>query len=568
MKNKTSFVRVGVTTGVLLSAIMPFSGAYAATEDLKVETKEDTFRAGNLTAPSQKPAENVAKDALKGKTEQALSSQQINTESKVNYNVTQSRKSYDGTTLVRLQQTYEGRDVYGFQLTAHINDEGVLTSVLGDSAQELQQQEDLNQFMTLSKEDAKNQIFNLYGNDLTFIEEPEIKEVVYVDENTKKARNAYQINFSASTPEYVSGTVLIDAFNGNLLKEIVQKLGIQVDSSIVQSATSNKSQDPSKLTGAGKDDLGINRTFGISQRSDGTYILADYSRGKGIETYTANYKDYNNYKRNAWGYLDDLVTSNSTNFTDPKAVSAHYLATKVYDFYQEKYGRNSFDNNGQKVISVVHGWNTNGTNKGNPKQWFNAFSNGAMLVYGDPIVRAFDVAGHEFTHAVTRNESGLEYAGEAGAINEALSDILGVAVEKYANNGKFNWTMGEQSGRIFRDMKNPSSISSRYPEDYEHYNHLPIDADHDHGGVHTNSSIINKVAYLIASGGKHNGVNIQGIGEDKMFDIFYYVNTDELNMTSDFKELKEGCIRVATNLYGKNSSEVQAVQQAFKAAYI
>ncbi|MEE3949915.1 M4 family metallopeptidase [Bacillus wiedmannii] len=568
MKNKTSFVRVGVTTGVLLSAIMPFSAAYAATEDLKVETKEDTFRAGNLTAPSQKPAESVAKDALKGKTEQALSSKQINTESKVNYNVTQSRKSYDGTTLVRLQQTYEGRDVYGFQLTAHINKEGVLTSVLGDSAQELQQQEDLNQSMTLSKEDAKNQIFNLYGNDLTFIEEPEIKEVVYVDENTKKARNAYQINFSASTPEYVSGTVLIDAFNSNLLKEIVQKLGIQVDSSIVQSATSNKSQDPSKLTGAGKDDLGINRTFGISQRSDGTYILADYSRGKGIETYTANYKDYNNYKRNAWGYLDDLVTSNSTNFTDPKAVSAHYLATKVYDFYQEKYGRNSFDNNGQKVISVVHGWNTNGTNQGNPKHWFNAFSNGAMLVYGDPIVRAFDVAGHEFTHAVTRNESGLEYAGEAGAINEALSDILGVAVEKYANNGKFNWTMGEQSGRIFRDMKNPSSISSRYPEDYKHYNHLPIDADHDHGGVHTNSSIINKVAYLIASGGNHNGVNVQGIGEDKMFDIFYYVNTDELNMTSDFKELKEGCIRVATNLYGKNSSEVQAVQQAFKAAYI
>ncbi|MCU4931155.1 M4 family metallopeptidase [Bacillus cereus] len=56
--------------------------------------------------------------------------------------------------------------------------------------------------------------------------------------------------------------------------------------------------------------------------------------------------------------------------------------------------------------------------------------------------------------------------------------------------------------------------------------------------------------------------------EDKMFNILYYVNTDELNMISDFKELKEGCIRIATNLYGKNSSEVQAVQQACKAAYI
>ena len=73
---------------------------------------------------------------------------------------------------------------------------------------------------------------------------------------------------------------------------------------------------------------------------------------------------------------------------------------------------------------------------------------------------------------------------------------------------------------------------------------------------------------MIASGGSHNGVNVHGIGEDKMFDIFYYANTDELNMTSDFKELKEACIRVATNLYGKDSLEVQAVQQAFKAAYI
>lgn len=80
MKN---FVKVGLTTGVVLSAIMPYGGVHAATEDLKVDTKEDTFRTGNLTAPSQNSAENVAKDALKGKTEQALSSKQVNTESKL-----------------------------------------------------------------------------------------------------------------------------------------------------------------------------------------------------------------------------------------------------------------------------------------------------------------------------------------------------------------------------------------------------------------------------------------------------------------------------------------------------
>ena len=48
----------------------------------------------------------------------------------------------------------------------------------------------------------------------------------------------------------------------------------------------------------------------------------------------------------------------------------------------------------------------------------------------------------------------------------------------------------------------------------------------------------NKVAYLIATGGTHNGVQINGIGENKMFDIFYYANTDELNATSNFAELR------------------------------
>ncbi|MDD1370281.1 DUF5011 domain-containing protein, partial [Bacillus sp. MHSD17] len=76
------------------------------------------------------------------------------------------------------------------------------------------------------------------------------------------------------------------------------------------------------------------------------------------------------------------------------------------------------------------------------------------------------------------------------------------------------------------------------------------------------------VTYLIAQGGTHNGVTVNGIGEDKMFDIFYYANTDELNMTSNFTELRLACLKVATNKYGANSIEVEAVQKAFDAARI
>ncbi|MDR4363383.1 M4 family metallopeptidase, partial [Bacillus anthracis] len=147
-----------------------------------------------------------------------------------------------------------------------------------------------------------------------------------------------------------------------------------------------------------------------------------YTRGQGIETYDVNYRDIT--KEESY-YPGTLATSTSTTFNDPKAVSAHYLATKVFDFYKDKYNRNSFDNQGQKVVSVVHAWDSGDTN--DPKNWQNALSanNGSMLVYGDPIVKAYDVAGHEFTHAVTSSESNLEYYGESGAINEALSDIMG-----------------------------------------------------------------------------------------------------------------------------------------------
>ncbi len=47
----------------------------------------------------------------------------------------------------------------------------------------------------------------------------------------------------------------------------------------------------------------------------------------------------------------------------------------------------------------------------------------------------------------------LNFFGESGAINEALSDIMGTAIEKYINNGEFNWTIGEQSGSVLRNMK-------------------------------------------------------------------------------------------------------------------
>ncbi|PFO65145.1 peptidase M4 [Bacillus cereus] len=568
MKNKKVIAIVTLTTGLALTTVIPYGVSYAEEKgQMQVEIQVDSFRTGELTQPSQKTPENVVKDALKEKTEHALSPKQVSGDEGVDYKVLQKRGAYDGTTLVRMQQIYEGKEVYGHQLTAHVDKKGIIKSVSGESAQNLTQ-EDLKNPINLSKEDAKQFIYTKYGNDITFISEPEVKEAIFVNENNGQASNAYQVTFTAATPNYVSGTYLVNANNGDMLKNMVQESDLKISEEHVKSIKESKKSNVKSLTGTGKDDLGIIRTFGISEQSNGEYALADYTRGQGIETYDVNYRDITFENRY---YPGILATSTSTIFNDPKAVSAHFLATKVYDFYKDKYKRNSFDNKGKKVVSVVHAWDSGETD--DPKNWGNAFSanisNVSMLIYGDPMVKAFDIAGHEFTHAVTSSESNLEFSGESGAINEALSDIMGTAIEKYINNGEFNWTIGEQTGSVLRNMKNPSAVKFfnglPYPDDYSKYSDLNGE---DNEGVHFNSSIINKVAYLIAQGGTQNGVTVNGIGEDKMFDLFYYANTDELNMTSNFSELRIACLTVATNKYGANSIEVEAVQKAFDAAKI
>ncbi|HDR7287751.1 TPA: peptidase, partial [Bacillus paranthracis] len=134
MKNKKEIAIVALTTGLALTSIVPYEKGYAEeTDQMQVDIQEDSFRTGELTKPSQKTPENVVKDALKEKTEHALSPKQVSGDKGVDYKVLQKRGSYDGTTLVRMQQIYEGKEVYGHQLTAHVDKKGIIKSVSGES---------------------------------------------------------------------------------------------------------------------------------------------------------------------------------------------------------------------------------------------------------------------------------------------------------------------------------------------------------------------------------------------------------------------------------------------------
>ncbi|CAM3715548.1 M4 family metallopeptidase [Roseateles saccharophilus] len=96
--------------------------------------------------------------------------------------------------------------------------------------------------------------------------------------------------------------------------------------------------------------------------------------------------------------------------------------TDVAKFYKTVFGRNSIDDAGMTMMSSIHyGRNYN-----------NAMWNGSQMLYGDGDGKLFtdftggnDVIGHELTHGVTQHSLQLAYSGDAGGLNESLSDCFG-----------------------------------------------------------------------------------------------------------------------------------------------
>ena len=135
------------------------------------------------------------------------------------------------------------------------------------------------------------------------------------------------------------------------------------------------------------------------------------------------------------------------------------------------------------------------------------------MFYGDTYAAADDVVGHEMTHGVVDQYSELFYWGQSGAINESMADIMGEIVDHRAGlvAGDANWQLGEDLpiGAI-RDMKDPPAFSDPDRMTSPLYYRRPR-ATSDNGGVHFNSGVGNKTAYLISQGGSFNGQTITGI---------------------------------------------------------
>lgn len=237
----------------------------------------------------------------------------------------------------------------------------------------------------------------------------------------------------------------------------------------------------------------------------------------------------------------------------------------TYNYFRSTFGRDALDDDGEDIEVFVHV----GTN------WRNAHykSQCDLMEFGDgwPVN---DVMAHEYTHGIDDYEAELEYANESGALDESFADIFAHFVDNA------DWLIGEDLPPLpavlpplipeMRDMSNPPSHGDRDRYSLKVANSNNPEESNDWGGIHINSGINNKAAFLLIAGGSFNGRNVRGIGQSKAQQLFYFVHTQFLLDTSNMIDARNGAVHWATlwasdGTHGFTANDVCQVRNAYAA---
>ncbi len=250
------------------------------------------------------------------------------------------------------------------------------------------------------------------------------------------------------------------------------------------------------------------------------------------------------------------------------AGDVHFGASKFHEMMKNRFNWIGLDGMGSELVSRVHAVN---------KYYVNAYWNGEVASFGngdcdryDPLT-TLDIVGHEFIHGFTDYTSDLIYANESGALNEAISDIFGKALEFYYDPDHFNWYLGDrirksEDARIFRSMSDPHERF--HPKMYGGV--YWYRGEFDNGGVHYNSGVLNHWFYLLVEGGEgHNEHNMEydvnPIGMDTALDIVFGIQTAYLTTNSQYRDAYLYSLIYCADHYGEQSDEYKAVKEAWTA---
>lgn len=225
-----------------------------------------------------------------------------------------------------------------------------------------------------------------------------------------------------------------------------------------------------------------------------------------------------------------------------------HTSEEVYYLFKNTFQRISYDNLDGDLLLIDEATFLDCPNA----SWNGYTTNYCSAISSD------DVVGHEWAHAYTEYTSDLLYAWQAGAINEAYSDIWGETIDLLNSPSNENplraecadgerWLIGEDApalGGAIRDLWQPTCYGKPGKVSDPEY----FCGNDDFGGVHTNSGVVAHAYALLVDGGNYNGYDIAGLGLDKAAHIFWQAQAYYLGRTSDFSVLADALTAAFSDL--------------------
>lgn len=435
---------------------------------------------------------------------------------------TESHRTLAGNAAVRLQQTHAGVPVLGGELVVNVTPSGDVASVLGETSPSPRVATDPRISAEKASATAVAAVARKYGatpSELAptapdlYVYDPEIFGAP--DPLGGKPRLAWVLEVESARDAPIREFVVVDAATGAVALQFSQ-IAEALDR-VVCDANNNEAKYPCE---------------------------APYARAEGDPEVPEPPDD-----------------NNDIDF-------AYDFAGDTYEFFADKFGRDSLDDNGMQLVSTVDFcFFSDNPQLNTCPDYPNAFWDGEQMVYGEGFASADDVVGHELAHGVTEFSSHLFYYYQSGAINESMSDVFGELIDQANGVGSDDpadrWLVGEDVPSTFdicdadphaiRNMADPTDCGD--PDRMRSPNYWAdpdndLLGDGDAGGVHVNSGVGNKAAFLITDGGSFNGQTVTGVGPEKTARIYYEVNTSMLTSASDYRDLGNALNQACANLVG------------------
>jgi Zn-dependent metalloprotease len=444
-----------------------------------------------------------------------------------------TRHVIDGRIAVHYQQNYHGIPVMGGELIVNTDPQGDLYSINGEVSSDLS----LAVQPTIDAEQARQTAlqalakWNQRTSEEFLASNPElwIYDESLLRASSRPVELVWRMEVTAKAPGIpLRELVLVNALRGNIslhFNQVDTAWKPPANTKPVQSVQARSSPDP------------------VTRHETMTNNAFAQALAPVVNTYTS-------------GGTSSLPGSFLCNQTDPvctpgdaHAKAAHKYALGTYTLYATQYGRDSIDNHGMTIESSVHYCDP----------FFcpypNAYWSGNQMVYGDEygFPLADDVVAHELTHGVTQYESNLFYYYQSGAINESFSDVWGEYYDQTNGLGTdtaaVKWQIGEDISGLgtIRNMSNPPDLGDPDRMSSPNYD----ESDEDNGGVHHNSGLNNKAAFLMVDGGNFNGKTVTALGWTKTIAIYYEAQTNLLFSGADYSDLYYALQQACLNLIGQ-----------------